>query len=66
MKRVLTSVIFVLAVFSAAGSPRAQTQSEPYRAKVDSDGVHFFKPSHIIVFKSHRERGMEGVLVVVD
>ena len=137
MKGVLSSVIFFLAVFSAAGSPRAQGQSEPYRAGVDSDGVqrvtmlggdYFFKPDRIIVkvnvpvelsvrlergfvphnlvlkapdaglaieedlsrdtkkitftpkaagkysfycsnkllfFKSHRERGMEGILAVV-
>jgi len=58
MKCVLTSVIFLFAVFSATGSPRAQAQSEPYRAGVDSDGVqrvtvvggdYFFKPAHIIV-----------------
>jgi len=58
MKGVLTSVIFVLAVLGTAGSPRAYAQSEPYQAKVDSDGVqrvtivggdYFFKPDRIIV-----------------
>lgn len=58
MKGVLTSVIVLLAVVYAAGSPQAQAPSEPYRAGVDSDGVqrvtivggdYFFKPAHIIV-----------------
>jgi plastocyanin domain-containing protein len=57
MKAALAAAIF-LSVFSVLGSARAQTQDEPYHAKVDSDGVqrvtiaggdYFFKPNRIIV-----------------
>jgi plastocyanin len=57
MKPICFHSVFLFAFFSLAAD-LTLAQSEPYRAKVDADGVqrvemiggdYFFKPSHIIV-----------------
>ena len=57
MKRIFTPWVFLLAFFFL-GADLTMAQSEPYRAKVDADGVqrvemiggdYYFKPNHIIV-----------------
>jgi plastocyanin len=52
------SLLLVLAICFLAGRVRAQSENEPYRATIGSDGVqhvnilagdYFFRPRHIIV-----------------